>query len=408
MSQKLNVGLPQDLDLNGGWTIRATAVDSSGALVAGVNVSNMAIIADSPTSATGVELQTGPFMLVPGPADSSGGSGTGTNVTPPPAPSPAPAPAPVPPPAPPPPPPAPAPAPMPSGAWAWDATRATVTSKSAGMVAALLQYGGPFGYFFPEVGAGVIGKDTMTYAVTSAGHPGGPFDTTLYFPDGVKPGISPDHHLTIMDEVRNRWQDFEMFGNPLPTKYFNGTHVVGWTGGCSMAAGAAQEPRVPVAHNGANAANFPLRQGIVTVEEVKAGAINHSLVFNCANVGPAPNPYPANNPVGYKQPNRSMPLDEWLKMPPLGQWLRLAPGTDLSSLHGFELLLAHALQRYGMFCRDIGSNFAFHGMDLGGGGASFPAWRAAGVPLGSNGAVAFSSAFKTVLRSLQALVAPTP
>lgn len=67
MAQKIDVGLPQDLDLGAGWSIRCTTVDSSGALVAGVNVSNMAIVADSPTSSTGQELQVGPFMLVPGP-----------------------------------------------------------------------------------------------------------------------------------------------------------------------------------------------------------------------------------------------------------------------------------------------------------------------------------------------------
>lgn len=67
MAQKINVNMPQDLDLVGGWTVRVTAVDASGALVSNVNVSNMAIIADAPLGADAGTLDVGPFMLVPGP-----------------------------------------------------------------------------------------------------------------------------------------------------------------------------------------------------------------------------------------------------------------------------------------------------------------------------------------------------
>ena len=67
MAAKVNINMPEDLDLSAGWTLRCTAVDTAGALVANVKVSNMSIICDSPTSSTGVELQVGPFMLVPGP-----------------------------------------------------------------------------------------------------------------------------------------------------------------------------------------------------------------------------------------------------------------------------------------------------------------------------------------------------
>lgn len=67
MAQKLDYGLPQDLDLPASWTIRVTAVDANGALVSGVNVANMAIVAETPDPATADQLAVGPFMLVPGP-----------------------------------------------------------------------------------------------------------------------------------------------------------------------------------------------------------------------------------------------------------------------------------------------------------------------------------------------------
>lgn len=68
MAAKLDVPMPPDLDLPDGWTVRVTAVDLTGALVTGVNVSQMAIIADAPLGAgAGGGLEVGPFMLVPGP-----------------------------------------------------------------------------------------------------------------------------------------------------------------------------------------------------------------------------------------------------------------------------------------------------------------------------------------------------
>lgn len=68
MAQKIDVAMPQDLDLTAGWTVRVTAVDSTGALVSGVNVSNMAMIADAPLGNV-TTLEVGPFMLVPGPGN---------------------------------------------------------------------------------------------------------------------------------------------------------------------------------------------------------------------------------------------------------------------------------------------------------------------------------------------------
>lgn len=67
MAQKVDVSMPQDLDLPAGWTVRVTAVDGTGVVVSGVKVSNMAIVADAPLGADAGQLSVGPFMLVPGP-----------------------------------------------------------------------------------------------------------------------------------------------------------------------------------------------------------------------------------------------------------------------------------------------------------------------------------------------------
>jgi len=69
MAQKLVASLPPDLDLPANWIVRLTALDpTTGALVSGVNVSNVAIIADSLTPATtdtGVTLVPVPPVWLP-------------------------------------------------------------------------------------------------------------------------------------------------------------------------------------------------------------------------------------------------------------------------------------------------------------------------------------------------------
>lgn len=67
MAPKLQASMPIDLDLPDGWTVRVTALDSAGAVVAAVKVSDMAIIADAPLGTVPSQLEVGPFMLVPGP-----------------------------------------------------------------------------------------------------------------------------------------------------------------------------------------------------------------------------------------------------------------------------------------------------------------------------------------------------
>lgn len=66
MATKVDVSMPQDLDLVGGWTVRVTAVDSNGAAVTAVKASNLSIVADAPLGAT-AQLEVGPWLLVPGP-----------------------------------------------------------------------------------------------------------------------------------------------------------------------------------------------------------------------------------------------------------------------------------------------------------------------------------------------------
>lgn len=68
MAQPLIAPLPQELDLDSGYVIRITALDpSSGAVVAGVQVSSVIIMARNLSGSTPADLAVGEWVLVPGP-----------------------------------------------------------------------------------------------------------------------------------------------------------------------------------------------------------------------------------------------------------------------------------------------------------------------------------------------------
>jgi hypothetical protein len=68
VSLPVKTGLPENLIVGDGFTIRFTAVDpTTGALVAGVKVSAVNVGCEIVDAGVGGGLQLGPFMLVPGP-----------------------------------------------------------------------------------------------------------------------------------------------------------------------------------------------------------------------------------------------------------------------------------------------------------------------------------------------------
>jgi hypothetical protein len=60
--------LPRDLDLDAGYLLRVTALDATtGAVVAGVVVSDVVIMAANLSGGAPTDLETGDWVLVPGP-----------------------------------------------------------------------------------------------------------------------------------------------------------------------------------------------------------------------------------------------------------------------------------------------------------------------------------------------------
>ena len=69
MAQKLTASMPIDMDLEFNYTLEFAALDpATGDPVDGVVVSDAYLLVNQISAAGAAALQSGPFMLVPGPA----------------------------------------------------------------------------------------------------------------------------------------------------------------------------------------------------------------------------------------------------------------------------------------------------------------------------------------------------
>ena len=107
---------------------------------------------------------------------------------------------------------------------------------------------------------------------------------------------------------------------------------------------------------GASASSLPLVGGLITLEDLEKGKINHALAISIPNVRAGVYASPAQRTDGTSAEPSSLPE---------GAHLRLDPTLDLSSLHlpPLTLMMAEAAQRYGIFVRDKASNLAFYAED---------------------------------------------
>ncbi len=68
MAQPLTAPFPPGLVLSDGWIVRIAAVNpTTGAAVAGVDITEALITVDNLSADASLDLSSGPFMLVPGP-----------------------------------------------------------------------------------------------------------------------------------------------------------------------------------------------------------------------------------------------------------------------------------------------------------------------------------------------------
>jgi hypothetical protein len=174
-------------------------------------------------------------------------------------------------------------------------------------------------------------------------------------PANAQPAAGTDKHLVVWQPSTNRlWEFWHLADGP-----------EGWSaswGGAmqnvSQDSGAYGPSVWPGAQTGwgGSASSLSLAGGLITLEDLEMGQINHALALAVPQVRADAYSSPAERDDGTSLNPLSLPE---------GAHLRLAPGLNLASLHlpKFTLMLAEAAQRYGIIVRSRASNVAFYGQD---------------------------------------------
>lgn len=174
-------------------------------------------------------------------------------------------------------------------------------------------------------------------------------------PADAQPAVGTDKHLVVWQPSTDKLWEFwhlEKLGE-------------GWEaywGGAIQDASAASGAYGPEAWPGAatswgaSASSLSIAGGLITLEDLEKGTINHALAIAVPNTRAGEYAAPAQRTDGQSGEVTSLPE---------GAHLRLEPGLDLASLHlpHFTLMLAEAAQKYGIVVRDTAPNLAFYGQD---------------------------------------------
>lgn len=107
---------------------------------------------------------------------------------------------------------------------------------------------------------------------------------------------------------------------------------------------------------GASATSLSIAGGLITLEDLEKGEINHALAMAIPNPRGEVYAAPAHRTDGWSTEATSIPE---------GAHLRLNPSLNLASLHlpKLTLMMAEAAQRYGIVVRDSAANVAVYGQD---------------------------------------------
>lgn len=161
-------------------------------------------------------------------------------------------------------------------------------------------------------------------------------------PPNAKPDPSDDAHLTIVDRARGCVYDFwgaSGSGSSLTAKLGNAMPI--------------DSSGVDPGGLGARASGFSGAAGLVTYEDLKKGSIDHALVFAYPKTRSGGPVAPATKSDGRTGGSDAIPI---------GARVRLDPTLNLNSLglNRYEMMIARALQKYGMILGDTSGGFTIY------------------------------------------------
>jgi hypothetical protein len=174
-------------------------------------------------------------------------------------------------------------------------------------------------------------------------------------PADAQPAAGSDEHLVVWQPSSEElWEFWHLVHGP------EGWHAA-WGGAMrdvATASGAYGPEAWPGAKPtwGASASSLSIAGGLITLEDLELGQINHALAMAIPSALAGAYAAPAERTDGTSTEPQALPE---------GAHLRLNPSLDLASLHlpRLTLMIAEAAQRYGIFIRDTAANVAFYAQD---------------------------------------------
>ncbi len=174
-------------------------------------------------------------------------------------------------------------------------------------------------------------------------------------PATARPAAGTDRHLVVWQPSTDRlWEFWKLV-------HEGGVWQASWGGAMqntSADPGVYGTEAWPGAKPqwGASASSLSIAGGLITLEDLEMGQINHALAITVPKVRAGVYAAPAQRTDGKSTDPLSLPE---------GARLRLDPQLNLTSLHlpWLTLMIAEAAQRYGMVVRDRGATVAFYAQD---------------------------------------------
>jgi hypothetical protein len=169
-------------------------------------------------------------------------------------------------------------------------------------------------------------------------------------PAGATAAAGGDHHLVISQPSTDRMWEFW-----LAAKKDDGWHAR-WGGemdGSSLNPGYFLAPHSTW---GATATSLPLIAGLIRVDELRQGHIDHALAFALPHARKGVWSWPAQRTDGDVDSAAAIPE---------GSRFRLDPSLDIDALKlpPLTAMIAKAVQRYGMILRDKSGSLSFYAED---------------------------------------------
>ena len=239
-------------------------------------------------------------------------------------------------------------------AWNQDISKAPLHPRSRRIVAYINAHGGNFlhpdfgsprayGIPYAVVGAGQR-RLPIRYAAYGSESDRGPFPVPGDAPVEGGRRSSGDRHVLVVDRSRCRlYELYRAFFRPRPRAHWNAGSGVSWN--------LRSRDLRRDGYTSADAAGLPIFPGLVRLDEVRRGRIDHAIRITFDSTRDAW-VHPASHCAGdTRDPDA----------PAMGTRLRLRPGYGLARFSGAARVIARALKRYGAITADNGSNWYFQG-----------------------------------------------